>query len=151
MPCSSMSPRPFFRLSVPTRDLITMKTQKLNVVFTGVLLEFIVWRYSQSCWYFRPSLVNYCPSNLLSGSPPPPLPPFPKSKYCVNRQCVAGWGWEVLSCVGDHILQEFNTLFLTRFGTYKLLYHHKQRPRRGGGLRQINPCRKVPLQVNLFR
>jgi hypothetical protein len=25
----------------------------------------------------------------------------------------------VLSCVGDHILQEFNTLFLTRFRTYK--------------------------------
>jgi hypothetical protein len=28
----------------------------------------------------------------------------------------------VLSCVGDHILQEFNsnTLFLTRFRTYKI-------------------------------
>jgi hypothetical protein len=25
----------------------------------------------------------------------------------------------LLSCVGDHILQEFNTLFLTRFRTYK--------------------------------
>ncbi len=25
--------------------------------------------YSQSCWYFRPSFVNFCPSNLLSGSP----------------------------------------------------------------------------------
>jgi hypothetical protein len=26
----------------------------------------------------------------------------------------------VLSCVVDHILQEFNTLFLTRFRTYKI-------------------------------
>jgi hypothetical protein len=25
-----------------------------------------------------------------------------------------------LSCVVDHILQEFNTLFLTRFRTYKI-------------------------------
>ncbi len=31
------------------------------------LSEFIDWKYSQSCWYFRPSFVNYCPSNLLSG------------------------------------------------------------------------------------
>jgi hypothetical protein len=37
-----------------------------------------------SCWYFRPSFVNYCPSNFLSGSPPPPLPPFPKSKYSIQ-------------------------------------------------------------------
>jgi hypothetical protein len=54
--------------------------------------------------------------------------------------------------VGDHILQEFNTLYLTRFKTYKkLLNHPKLKPRRGGGLRQINTCRKVPLQVNFFR
>ena len=25
-----------------------------------------------------------------------------------------------LSCVGEHILQEFNTLYLTRFRTYKI-------------------------------
>ncbi len=33
----------------------------------------------------------------------------------------------------------------------KLLDHPKQKPRRAGGLRQINTCRKVPLQVNFFR
>ncbi len=32
----------------------------------------------------------------------------------------------------------------------KLLDHPKQKPRRGGGLRQINICRKVPLQVNVL-
>jgi len=64
--------------------------------------------------------VNYCPSNLLSGSPPQPLPPFPKSKYRIYRQRVAGRGWGVMSCVGGYILQEFNTLFLTRFRTYKI-------------------------------
>jgi hypothetical protein len=29
-------------------------------------------------------------------------------------------GGGVVSCVVDHILQEFNTLFLTRFRTYKI-------------------------------
>ncbi len=32
------------------------------------LSEFADWRYSQSCWYFRPSFVNCCSSSLLSGS-----------------------------------------------------------------------------------
>ncbi len=55
-------------------------------------------------------------SNLLSGSPPPPLP---VSKYSLCRQCVAGRGWMLLSPVGDHILQEFNTMYLTRFRACK--------------------------------
>jgi hypothetical protein len=38
----------------------------------------------------------------------------------------------VLSWVGDHNLQEFNTLFMTRFRTYKIATHPKQIPRRGG-------------------
>ncbi len=54
---------------------------------------------------------------LLSGSTLHPLP-LPVSKYSIYRQCVAGRGCEVLSTVGDHIQQEFNTLYLTRFRTY---------------------------------
>jgi hypothetical protein len=46
--------------------------------------------------------------------------PFPVSKCSIYRQCVAGRGWGMLSPVGDHILQEFNTLYLTRFRTYKI-------------------------------
>jgi hypothetical protein len=53
----------------------------------------------------------------------------------------------MLSCVGDHILQ-FNTL--SRFRTYKIALPPIQKPRRGGGLRQINTCREVPLQVNVL-
>ncbi len=52
--------------------------------------------------------------------PPPPPSTFPQSKYSIYRPC----GWEgvggVLRCVGDHILQEFTTLYLTRFRTYKI-------------------------------
>ncbi len=43
----------------------------------------------------------------------------PQVKLC-QRQCVAGCWWDLLSLVGDHILQELNTLFLTRFRTYKI-------------------------------
>ncbi len=32
----------------------------------------------------------------------------------------------------------------------KFLDHPKQKPRRGGGLRQIQTCRKVPIEVNFF-
>jgi hypothetical protein len=45
----------------------------LRQVFVRVYID---KRYSQSCWYFRPSFLNCCPSNLLSGSSLPP-PPFP--------------------------------------------------------------------------
>jgi hypothetical protein len=66
---------------------------------------------------FSTSFVKYYPSNLLSGSPPPPPPPSQsQSTVYMYRQC----DWEgvgVLSCVEDHILQEFHNLFLTIFRT----------------------------------
>ncbi len=95
--------------------------KNLPVHCTETLRQVFIRRYSQSCLYFRPSFVNCCPSNLLSGSTLPPSP-FPVSKYCICRQCVAGGGGgeRGLSPVGDHILQEFNTLYLTRFRTYKI-------------------------------
>jgi hypothetical protein len=42
----------------------------------------------------------------------------------IDRRYIHSWfrifiGW-VLSCVVEHILQEFNNLFLTRFRTYKI-------------------------------
>jgi hypothetical protein len=60
----------------------------------------------------------------------------------------------VLSCVGDHILQDFNTLFLTRFRIYKIATPSppppKQQPSREGGPRQTDTCCKVPLQIPTF-
>jgi hypothetical protein len=61
---------------------------------------------------FSTPLVYCCPSNFSMTSPPSPLTPFPKGGW--------GWGGGVLSCVVDHILQEFDTLLLTRFRTYKI-------------------------------
>ncbi len=65
------------------------------------------WRYSQSCFYFRHSFVNCCPSSLRSGSiSPPPLPP-PFSVWIsilyTRIQCVCGGGYGMLG------LRQINT------------------------------------------
>ncbi len=99
--------------------LINYKDTKTKCRLYWCLKEFIDWRYSQSCWYFRPSFVNYCPLtfSLVYLTHPSPLP---KSHSTVYTNSVWLGGGVVLSCVGDHILQGFNTLFLTRFRTYKI-------------------------------
>jgi hypothetical protein len=61
--------------------------------------------------------LQYCLSNLLFSSPPPP-----ESTVYNDSVWLGGGGGRVLSCVGDHILQEINTLNLTRFRTYKSFY-----------------------------
>jgi hypothetical protein len=99
-----------------------LKNLPVKRLYGGCLSEFIDWRYllyNQSCWYFRLSFVNCCPSNLLSASTLPP-----SSFLCVKVQYIqtaCGWqGVGVLSPVADHILQEFNTLYPTKFTTYKI-------------------------------
>jgi hypothetical protein len=58
----------------------------------------------------------YILSDLL---PPPPSPPS-QTKCTLYTDSVCLWGGVgVLNCTVDHILQEFYTLFLTRFRTYK--------------------------------
>jgi hypothetical protein len=49
---------------------------------------------SKSCWYFRPSFVNCCPSNLLSGSnlPSPASLCEIAYYYCMGRGGVGVWG-----------------------------------------------------------
>ncbi len=68
-------------------------------------------------------------------------PRFPVSKYSIYRQCV------VLSPVGDHILQEFNT----RFRTYQISTPPPNKNLGGeAAFRKINTCRKIPLQANFL-
>ncbi len=99
-------------------DEETIKTQNPKCRLYWCLIEFIDWRYSQTCWYFRPFLWTVAPLRTFSLTSPTP-PPLPK----VNVQYSVwlwGGGGGMLSCIVDHILQEFNTLFLTRFRTYKI-------------------------------
>jgi hypothetical protein len=124
--------------------LINYKDTKSKFRLHLCLIEFINWRYSQSCWYFRPSFVKYCPCNLLSGSPPPvPPSPFPKSKYNIYRQSVSGKGWwkgggcwvvlETIFC------RSLTLCFWPDSEPTKLLYHpkHKNLGGEGAWLRQI--------------
>ncbi len=108
-------------------DQINIKTPNPKCHLHWYLIEFIDWRYSQPCWYFRPLL-------WTSALPTPTLLHFPLHLSCVNRyvfiQCVTGGG---IGLCGKH-LQELYTVYFTRFQI--------QKPRRGGGLRQINTCCK---------
>ncbi len=103
--------------------------------FGRCLSEFIDWRCSQKCWYFQPSFVNCCPSNLLSGS-------TPVSKYSIYRHSV-----RVLL---ETIFSRSLALCIWPVSEPTKLLDHQIKIRRGGGHRQINTCRKVPLQVNFL-
>ncbi len=99
--------------------------------------------------FFDPALWTIAPLTYFLVHLPPPPPP-PKSKYSMYRQCVAGrgWGcWVVLETIFGRSLSLF---FRPDSEPTKLLDDPKQKPERGGGLRQINTCRKVPLQVNFL-
>jgi hypothetical protein len=97
------------------------------------LTDFIDWRYIHSWFVFSTQLVNCCPpwTKELYGTCvllplyctffliSSPLPPFPM--YSLYRQCVTCGGMMggVEMYCGTY-LQEFYTLFLTRFKTYKI-------------------------------
>jgi hypothetical protein len=55
----------------------------------------------------------------------------------------------MLSPVGGHILQEFNTLYLTRFRTYKIA-RPPQKPMRGGGSRTDKHLAQSPFTGQFF-
>jgi hypothetical protein len=88
-------------------------------------------------WYFLPSFVNYWPSTLLFGSSPLLLQVQVKVQVYTDSVWLVGVGWkgggEVLSCVGDLILQEFNPLYLTRFRTYEIALPPQIKNKEGRG------------------
>jgi hypothetical protein len=97
------------------------------------LTDFIDWRYIHSLFVFSTQLVNCCsqgrrnytllvyccPSTVPSLWHPSPSPSSQCTVY-MYRQCVTVGVGGVLKCTVDHILQEFYTLFLTRFRTHKI-------------------------------
>jgi hypothetical protein len=82
---------------------------------SSLLLFNIVYRLERLSvmLVFRPSFVIYCSSHLAS-------PPSQSQSTVYTESVWLGGGGGLLSCVGDHILQEFNTLLLTRFRPYKI-------------------------------
>ncbi len=81
------------------------------------LIEFIDWRYSKSCWYFRPLLwitAPLQPSHWFASPLPPPVPCVNKwIKRYVILQCVTGGGGGGIGLCGEH-RQELHTAYLTR-------------------------------------
>jgi hypothetical protein len=94
------------------------------------LTDFIDWRYIHSWFVFSTQLVNCCPHGrrnytcvllplYCTFSDLPPPPPLPKlNVQYIQTVCRCGEGG--VEMYVDHILQEFYTLFLTRFRTYKI-------------------------------
>ncbi len=98
-----------------------------------VLNSFIDRRYIDSWLVFSTQLVNCCPHGrrkytcillplYLLSDLPPLRPSQTKCTVPVYTENVWSWGGGggALNCAVDHILQEFYTLFLTRFRTYKI-------------------------------
>jgi hypothetical protein len=100
---------------------ITVKTPHLKCRLYWCLIEFIDWRYSQSCRYFRPLLWTSASLTLslvhLPLSSPPPFPVWISTKVSVYTVSNGGGGGTGLC--GEHI-QELYTVYLTRFRTYKI-------------------------------
>ncbi len=73
---------------------ICIKTPNPTCRLYRCLIEFIDWRYSQSCWYFRTLLWTSAPLTF-SLVHLPPLPPFPvwiSTQGYVFIQCVTRGG-----------------------------------------------------------
>jgi|688.fasta_scaffold186347_2 hypothetical protein len=102
-----------------TKDQITIKTPNSKCGLYCCWIELIGWRYSQSRWYFRPLLWTSSPlgSNLLTGSPPPPL-------SCVNTVStgVCKKAGEISGCV-ESIYRSFTLCIWPDSRPTKLLYH----------------------------
>ncbi len=72
-------------------DQITIKTPIPKCRLYWCLIEFLDWRYSQSCWYFRPFWWTSAPLtfSLVDPHPPTPLPVCVSTGvYTVFIQCV---------------------------------------------------------------
>ena len=76
-------------------DKITKKTPNLKCRLYWCLIEYIDWRYSQSCWYFRPLLWTSAPLTFLLVHLPSPLPSVNKYRlglvWCLYSFLVCGF------------------------------------------------------------
>jgi hypothetical protein len=81
---------------------------------------------------FDPALLTIAPPMFSLVHLPIPLPPSlcQSTVYTDSVWLGGGEGLRVLGPVGDHILQEFNTLYLASFRTYKTVRPPETKPRR---------------------
>jgi hypothetical protein len=107
-----------------------IKTQNPKCRRHWCLIEFIDWRYSQSCWYFRPLLWIVASLPSLWPVLPSPLPKV--NVQYIQTVCVCrggGGGGGLLSCVIDHTVfcRSLTLWFGPDSEPTKLLHHPKQK------------------------
>ncbi len=75
-------------------DQISIKTPNPKCRLYWRLIDFIDWRYSHSCWHFRPLLWTSAPLSfsLVHLLPPPLFPVWIRTGVPVFIQCVTGGG-----------------------------------------------------------
>ncbi len=73
-----------------TMDQIYINTPNPKCRLYWWLIEFIDWRYIQSCWSFRPLLWTSAPLTFsqVHLPPPPPFPAWKNTGVCIH----GGWG-----------------------------------------------------------
>ncbi len=123
---------------------ISYKNTKTKCRLNWCLIEFIDWSGDtvSHVAIFDPDLWTIASINFSLVHLPPPLPPS------CGWEGVWGGSWVVLETIfcrsltlcSDQI-ENLQNCFTTP----------KQKPRRGGGHRQVNTCRKVSLQVIFLR
>ncbi len=130
-------------------DQITIKTPNPKCRLYWCLTEFVDWRYSQLCWYFRPLLWTSAPLifSLVHLLPPPPFPVWISTVVCIYTVCNGGGGGEGIRLCGEHI-QELYTVFLTHRAYKIALPPHKKNLGGEGASDRLNTCHQVPLVVN---
>ncbi len=124
-----------------TNNYKDTKAQMSSLLVFNRVYRLENWRYSQSCWYFRPLLWTSTP--LTFSRIHPSLSPLPwVNKYRgmhfigIYTVCNMGGG-------GDRVVWRTSTKVIHRFRTYKIaLPPQKQKPWRRGGLTQINTAAK---------
>jgi hypothetical protein len=116
-------------------DQIPIKTPNPKFRLYWCLIEFIDWRDSQSCWYFRPLLWTSAPLTF-SLVHPFPFPVWISTGVCVHTVCKGGGEGKGSGCV-ESIYRIYTLCIWPDSEPTKFLYHPKPKPRRGGGLRQI--------------
>ncbi len=106
----------------------------------------IEWRYSQSCWYFRPLWWTSAPPTFLGSPTPPPLPVWISTgvRY-VFIQCVTGG----IGLCGEQI-QELYTTRLPDSEPAKFLYYPNKNLEGEGASDRWTPAAKY-LYWSIFK
>jgi hypothetical protein len=124
-------------------DQISIKTPNPECHLYWCLIEFVEWRYSQSCWYFRTLLGTSAPLTFSLVLSPVIPPPHVFMFSTIHTACNGGGG------EGNQVVWRSSTgvytAYLTRFRTYKIALPLQTKTSEGRG-----PERDQHLPPNPF-